>query len=77
MKFDMQTYTMIQKFKNHDFYYEYLDNTDQWKRGYLKHCDLINEVRKMPMNKIPDLLKYVPENMREKFIVEINLCGGG
>ena len=71
--FDLQEFTLIEKFKKHDWYYEYLDSTPQWSEGNRKHRELIQEVRQIPMNKIPNLLQYVPENMRELFISELSL----
>lgn len=69
---------MIEKFKKHDWFYEYLEDGGQWSAAAKKHSELIAEVRKLPMNQIPDLIERVPADQREKFMMEITRqpCGG-
>lgn len=62
---------MIKKFQEHDWYYEYLEDGTQWSAASKKHSELIAEVRKLPMNQIPDLIEFVPADQREKFMLEI------
>lgn len=62
---------MIKKFTEHDWHYEYLEDGGQWSAAAEKHSQLITEVRKLPMNQIPDLILLVPADQREKFMMEI------
>ncbi len=64
---------MIEKFKNHDWFYEYLEDGSQWREAAKKHRELMAEVRKMPMNQVAQLIEHVPEEARIMFGKDVGI----
>lgn len=71
--------TMEQKFQEHDWFYEYLEDGSQWRAAAQKHRELMAEVRKLPMTQVYKLIDHVPVEVRETFVADLgkNPCIGG
>lgn len=59
--------------KKHDWFFEYSDDHREWLKGWDEKLKIIELMRKIPMNQIPELLKLVPEPIQKKWYIEFQL----
>ena len=68
---------MIEQIKSlmqkHDWFFEYSDDHREWRRGWDEKLKIIELMRKIPMNEIPELMKLVPEPIQKKWYIEFQL----
>lgn len=59
--------------QKHDWFFEYSDDHREWQKGWDEKLKIIELMRKIPMNEIPELLKLVPEPIQKKWYIEFQL----
>lgn len=59
---------IIDRIRNHDFYYNYSDDHGVWERGNRSENALINELAALiPSNAVFLIESYVPKSLHENF----------
>lgn len=60
--------------KTFDFYYEYTDDHNEWRKWSHAHRALIEKLKKLPMYKVTELImSHAPEGHAHKFMAELQL----
>ena len=65
-----QIKSLMQK---HDWFFDYSDDMRDWRKGLAEKQEILSLMRKIPMNQIPELLKLVPEELKTKWILELQM----
>lgn len=65
-----QIKSLMQK---HDWYFDYSDDMRDWRKGSAEKQEILSLMRKIPMNQIPELMKLVPEELKTKWILELQM----
>ena len=63
-----QIKSLMQK---HDWYFDYSDDQREWRKGSGEKQEILNLMRKIPMNQIPELIKLVPEDLQQKWFIDL------
>lgn len=65
-----QIKSLMQK---HDWYFEYSDDQKEWRKGSAEKQEILALMHKIPMNQIPELMKLVPHDLKQKWLLELQL----
>lgn len=65
-----QIKSLMQK---HDWFFDYSDDMRDWRKGFAEKQEILSLMRKIPMNEIPELMKLVPEELKTKWILELQM----
>lgn len=65
-----QIKSLMQK---HDWYFEYSDDQKEWRKGSAEKAEIIALLRKIPMRDIPALFELVPHDLKQKWLLELQL----
>ena len=65
-----QIKSLMQK---HDWYFEYSDDQKEWRKGSAEKAEIIALLRKIPMRDIPVLFELVPHDLKQKWLLELQL----
>ena len=58
-----QIKSLMQK---HDWFFDYSDDQREWRKGSGEKQEILNLMRKIPMDQLPELMKLVPEELKAK-----------
>lgn len=64
---------IIEEFKKHDWFYEYLEDGGQWREAAQRHRELMAKTRKLPLNQVAQLIEHVPEEARIRFGSDVGI----
>ena len=65
-----QIKSLMQK---HDWFFDYSDDMRDWRKGSAEKQEILALMRKIPMNQIPELMKLVPEELKAKWLIELQM----
>ena len=57
--------------RNHDWYFEYSDDQKVWKRGWREKYEIMDLLKKIPLNELEIYIKLIPNDFRTKWFVEL------
>jgi hypothetical protein len=64
----LQIKELIQK---HDWFFDYSDDQRDWRKGSAEKQEILSLMRKIPRNQTPELLELVPQELKEKWFLEL------
>jgi len=57
--------------QKHDWFYEYADGQNEWRKGSDEKAHIISLMRKIPMYQIPELFELVPSELKAKWLLDL------
>ena len=65
-----QIKSLMQK---HDWFFDYSDDMRDWRKGSAEKQEILSLMRKIPMNQIPELMEFVPKDLKTKWFLELQM----
>jgi len=59
--------------QTHDWFYDYSDDMRDWRKGSAEKQTILSMMRKIPMNQIPELMELVPQELKQKWFIELQM----
>lgn len=59
--------------QTHDWFFDYSDDMRDWRKGSSEKQAILTLMRKIPMREIPELIKLVPERLRQQWFLELQM----
>lgn len=61
--------------QKHDWFFDYSDDMRDWRKGSAEKQQILKLMQSIPMNQIPELLELVPQELKEKWFMELQKVG--